>query len=85
MRINYDNLKIDYIRSIGAITARVVEKDPQLEKNIIPMVTKEVSNEEVEKGKEILSKYGITTDLKNGLFPYVNKYAIRSNYFIFED
>lgn len=80
MRINYDSLKNDYIRSIGVITARVVEKNPQLEKDIIPLVTKEASNEEVLKGKEILSKYGITTSLENDLFPYINKFAVRNNY-----
>ena len=78
----HNNLKKDYIKSLGAITARVVEKDPALTKDIIPMVTKEVSNDEAIKGKEILNRYGINESLENELFPYMKETVTRDNYLV---
>lgn len=78
----HDNLKKDYIKSLGAITARVVEKDPALTKDIIPMVTKEISNDEAIKGKEILNRYGIDEGLEDSLFPYMRETVARDDYSI---
>lgn len=82
MNIYSNNLKEDYIKSVGAITAKVIEKDPSLEKEIIPIITREISNEERESGKQILSKYGLTKSLDNELFPYLNDINMRNNYSI---
>lgn len=80
MKLHYDNLKDDYIKSLGAITARVVEKNPELEKEIVPIITKEVSEKEAAKGKAILNEYGLNKNLEDGLFPYVNKTIMNNNY-----
>jgi len=80
LNLNHKRLKEDYIKQLGAITGRVIEKDPELEKEIIPMITKEVSKEEALKGKAVLAQYGLSTKLDNELFPYMNE-TIKSNYF----
>lgn len=77
-----NNLKDDYIKSVGAITARVVEKDPSLEKEIIPLITREASKEQREKGAELVKRYGLTESLDNELFPYINDVSQKNNYTI---
>lgn len=79
-KINSDNLKAGYVRSLGAVTEKVNEKNPELLQYIIPSVTKEVQVKDAEKGMKILKEYGLTEDLENKLFPYVNK-VITSNYY----
>ncbi|MCT8978784.1 HAMP domain-containing histidine kinase [Clostridium sp. CX1] len=80
-RLYYNDLKNDYIRSVGAVAARIVEHNPSLEKEIMPLVTKEISQEDQSKGKAFLSQYSLTTNLDNGLFPYINETSKKSNYF----
>jgi signal transduction histidine kinase len=80
LNIYNNNLKEEYIKSIGAITARVVDKNPELESEIIPLVTREANKEERARGEVILAKYGMTRDLENNLFPYLNATITRNNY-----
>ena len=82
LKVYHDNLKDDYIKSLGAISERVVEKDPKMEKEIMPLITKEVSNEEAIKGKALLKGYGLTQDLEDELFPYARTTIINNNYSI---
>lgn len=81
-KIYYNNLKEDYIDSVGAVAARVVEYNPNLEKYIMSLVTKEVSQQEAAKGRELLSRYGLTKELESGLFPYINKTSLENSYLI---
>jgi signal transduction histidine kinase len=83
LKVHHDSLKEDYIRSMGAITARIVEKHPDLETDIVPLLTKEQTGEEVKRGTEILRQYGMTKDLENELFPYINKVVMKNNFSIF--
>jgi len=80
LKSHHDNLKNDYIKSLGAIAERVVQKDPKMEKEIIPLITKEISKEEEIKGKTFLKEYGLTQDLEDQLFPYVSTTIIKNNY-----
>lgn len=80
-RLYYNDLKNDYIRSVGAVAARIVEHNPSLEKEIMPLVTKKISQEDQSKGKAFLSQYSLTTNLENELFPYINETSKKSNYF----
>ena len=80
LRVHHDNLKNDYIKSLGAIAQRVAQKNPQMEKEIIPLITKEVSSEEAIKGREFLNQYGLTKDLEDELFPYVRTTIKNNNY-----
>lgn len=81
-RIHNERLKEDYIKTIGAVTARVIYKNPELEREIMPLVTQNITEEEAAKGKAILAQYGISTTLDNQLFPYVNSTIKRNNYSI---
>ncbi|GAA0181523.1 HAMP domain-containing sensor histidine kinase [Clostridium sediminicola] len=82
LNLYHKNLKEDYIKSLGVIANRVIEKDPELEKEIIPLITKEINEDDVVKGKELLKQYGIDSDLENKLFPYVNRTIERNIYFL---
>ena len=77
LKVHHDNLKNDYIKSLGAIAQRVVQKNPEMEKEIIPLITKEVSREEAIKGRAFLKQYGLTEDLEDELFPYVSRTIIK--------
>ncbi|MBX4258747.1 HAMP domain-containing histidine kinase [Clostridium estertheticum] len=79
LKSHHDNLKNDYIKSLGAIAQRVAQKDPKMEKEIIPLITKEVSKEEATQGKSLLKEYGLTEDLEDQLFPYVSTTIIKNN------
>lgn len=79
LKSHHDNLKDDYIKSLGAIAERVVQKNPEMEKEIIPLVTKEVSSEEAINGKLFLKQYGLTENLEDELFPYVSTTIIKNN------
>ena len=82
LKVHNNNLKKDYIESLGAITIRIVEKSPQLEKEIIPIVTKGYSREEAAKGRALLSSYGLTETLESELFPHINSTYMKNNYSI---
>ncbi|AJA49271.1 sensor protein ResE [Clostridium pasteurianum DSM 525 = ATCC 6013] len=82
LKLYHDNLKVDYIKTLGAVTAKVSEKNPQLGREIIPLITKEVTKQDEEKGKIILKQYGLTSKLENQLFPYVNETSIKDIYSI---
>lgn len=82
LKSHHDNLKNDYIKSLGAISERIVAKNPEMEKEILPIITKEVSSEEAIKGTAFLREYGLTKDLEDELFPYVSRAIIKNNYSI---
>lgn len=82
IKINNDNLKEGYIKSIGVITEKINEKNPELLQYIIPSVTKEAQTKDEESGIKILKQYGLTKDLEDRLFPYVNKAILNNIYCI---
>lgn len=78
-KIHNDRLKDDYIKSIGAITARVIDVNPELEKDIISIVTKGITEDEGKQGKAIVAQYGLNTSLENELFPNINLVIKKNN------
>ncbi|MBW9157583.1 HAMP domain-containing sensor histidine kinase [Clostridium tagluense] len=82
LKMHHDNLKADYIKSLGAISKRMVEINPEMEKEIIPLITKEISKDEAIRGSDFLKQYGLTKDLEDTLFPYVSATIIKNNYSI---
>ncbi|MGL5692439.1 MAG: hypothetical protein ACRCXA_00055, partial [Peptostreptococcaceae bacterium] len=66
------NQKQDYIDVIGSIISKTVSLNPEIENELIPLVTKEISKEDKELGRTILKEYGITATLNNNLFPNIN-------------
>lgn len=81
-KLHHDRLKNDYIKSIGAIASRVIEKNPELEKEIMPFITKEISEKEALKGTKLLKEYGLDKNLEDELFPYIRRTIIKNNYAI---
>jgi len=79
LKIHSDNLKDDYIKCFGAVAVRVIETYPEMEAEIIPLITREISEEEALKGKEFLRQYGLSDSLENALFPYVNSTIAKNN------
>ena len=75
LKVQNDNLKESYIKSLGAISVRLLEKNHELEKQIIPLITKEITKAEGIKGKSLLAKYGLTKNLEDNLFPYIKTTA----------
>ncbi|MBS4534105.1 HAMP domain-containing histidine kinase [Clostridium sp. D2Q-14] len=82
LNMQYNQLKDDYINSFGGIVSEIKEKDPELAQEIIPILVKETSQEQRDKGVEILKEYGLSRELENNLFPYINR-TYRSNNEIF--
>lgn len=79
-RLYYIDLKNDYIKSLGAVTERIIEVNPNLEKEIVPLIAKGVSDEYAQKGETVLGQYGLTSNLENSLFPYYNTTLIKNTY-----
>ncbi|WP_129600389.1 HAMP domain-containing sensor histidine kinase [Anaerophilus nitritogenes] len=71
IQVSYENIRSDYIKVLGGMTAKLVENNPQLETKIVLLMTKELTKEEEEKGKEILRQYGLSESLEVSLFPYI--------------
>lgn len=71
IRVNNENLRRDYIKVMGGIVAKAIEKDPQLGEEIIPLMTGKLTPEEEAHGSEILRQYGLHENLDVSLFPYI--------------
>ncbi|WP_411679752.1 ATP-binding protein [Clostridium thailandense] len=82
LKLHHDRLKDNYIKVIGAVASKVIEENPKLEKEIIPLITKEISKEDSEKGIKILKKYGLTKELEDQIFPYIDNTVKMNNYCI---
>ncbi len=82
LKLQHDRLKDSYIKSLGATAIKIMEKDPQLEKDIIPLILDKASEEEKVKGEEFLRKYGITKELDTVIFPYISKTSTENYYLI---
>jgi len=82
LKVHHDNLKAEYINTLGPISERMIEKNPEMEKEIIPLITKEVSKEEATKGSDFLKQYGLSKKLEDELFPYVSRAIVKNNYSI---
>jgi signal transduction histidine kinase len=81
-RFYYNSLKEAYIKSTGTVIARAVEINPGLEKELVPIITREISKEEAFIASELLRQYGLTENLETELFPYMNNASASNNYFI---
>jgi signal transduction histidine kinase len=80
LRVYNEDLKDKYIKSVGAIASRIIEKSPEIEKEIMPLVTKEVSNTEALKGEKLLQQYGVSKNLENVLFPNINITLMKTSF-----
>lgn len=55
LKINNDSLKENYTKAVGAVALRVIHNDPELESEIMPVLTKPISTEEASKGQAFTS------------------------------
>ncbi|MGL5346850.1 MAG: sensor histidine kinase [Peptostreptococcaceae bacterium] len=61
--------KQDYIDIVGSIISKTITLNPELEKELIPLVTNDISAIEKEQANAILNEYGISNTLNISLFP----------------
>ncbi|WP_461612954.1 sensor histidine kinase [Clostridium sp. Marseille-QA1073] len=72
-----NNQKQDYIDIMGSVIYRAKITNPELEKELIPLITNNINTKDKEAGNALLKEYGITTTLDNSLFPNLrNNYGI---------
>lgn len=79
LNMHYKNLKRDYIDSFGNVLMKVNESNPELASEIIPSITGSIDKQERQKAREVLKEYGITEDLENSLFPYIDESYMKNN------
>lgn len=60
----------------------MLDNHPDMEKEIMPIITKEISDNEALEGKKILKQYGLSKDLEDKLSPYINKTIIKTCYLL---
>lgn len=69
INISFNNLKKNYILTEGAILSKIESINPESVKDVVPVITKEVSEEDVIRGEEILKEYGFNTNLDIKFIP----------------
>lgn len=82
LKLQQEALKNSYIKVLGSTAARIVEKEPKLEKDIIPIVLGRATAEEEAKGESFLKQYGVTKELDTIIFPYVNQTSLENFYLL---
>lgn len=82
LKLQQEALKNSYIKVLGATAAKFVEKEPNLEKDIIPIVLGRATAEEEAKGESFLKQYGVTKELDTIIFPYVNQTSLENFYLL---
>ncbi|MGL6107013.1 sensor histidine kinase [Romboutsia sp.] len=66
---NYiQNQKQDYVDIIGSIVSKTVNLNPEIEKELIPLVTGNISDKDKELARLTLKQYGITSTINDNLF-----------------
>ncbi|MFT4416181.1 sensor histidine kinase [Fredinandcohnia humi] len=56
-----------------AILGVILDKNPELEDELIPLYTKEITREEVQKGNELAQKYGLSLSSADITKPFINE------------
>lgn len=69
INISFNNLKENYILTEGAILSKIESVNPEIVRDVVPVITKEVSEEDVIRGEEILKEYGFNTKLDVRFIP----------------
>lgn len=83
LRLHHERLKKAYINDFGAIAGKIIDKNPELEKEIMQIIIKGASEDEIAKGEKLLGQYGITANLENELFPKISSVARKNSYSIY--
>jgi signal transduction histidine kinase len=79
-----NNQKQDYIDIMGSFIYKAKILNPELEKELIPLIANDINAADKEAGNALLKEYGITTKLDNNLFPNLrNNYGILATSVVF--
>ncbi|MCR8641228.1 HAMP domain-containing histidine kinase [Paenibacillus sp. N1-5-1-14] len=62
----------NYVQNNAAIVGSLLEKHPNLEADLIPLITKGIDTEGVERGEVLLKQYGYDAKLPITFFPSLN-------------
>ncbi|RAS91785.1 hypothetical protein A3863_04720 [Priestia endophytica] len=66
--------KNEYIESNAAITGTLLKQHPELQEDLMVLLTKDVSEDEKRIGMNILHEYGISSNLSMVFFPQLNDF-----------
>ena len=64
-----DKINKSIIEQKQALVGNLLNNNPELEGEIIPYITKEIPKENINIGKEVLNKYGYTTEMNKSYQP----------------
>lgn len=73
LNLQYANIKEDYVNTFAPIITTIEKEDAELAAEVIQLLTHGASQQGIKEGEEILAQYGLTKNLENSLFPYINK------------
>lgn len=74
IKINFEKFNTKMVNQNIALTGNLLLKHPELENDIIKDITKTPSENEINKGRDILKQYGYTSEMEIYSQPMLNKF-----------
>lgn len=71
---NIQMQKQAYIGTVGSVAAKMLTLDPGLEREVMPLLTSDITYEDREAGRKLLQEYGITERLEATVFPGIHMF-----------
>lgn len=72
---SYERIKDSYVDNNAAVVGKIVKIHPELKNEVVTIITKNSSGEDIKSGRRILKDYGYSTELNIGLMP-----QLKNNY-----
>ena len=69
IRLQQNSLKEQYVRTVGTIGYKLIDKNPQLKDEILPIITQGINESEYEKSEKFLEEQGLNKDLDSQFYP----------------
>lgn len=83
VNIFMDNMNTKIVKRDMALVGNIIKDHPELEKEIIPYITKEVSRESLISGQEVLEGYGYKIEMNKYLQPLFKTAGLKLEVIIF--
>ena len=83
VNIFMDNMNTKIVERDMALVGNIIKNHPELEKEIIPYITKEVSRESLVSGQEVLEEYGYKIEMNKYLQPLFKTVGFKLEVIIF--
>lgn len=78
---SYEKIKDSYVDNNAAVVGKIVKTHPELKNQVVTVITKNSSGEDIKSGRRILKDYGYSTELNIGLMPQLeNNYRNLSKF-----